>query len=141
QHRHLKRGAHGNGGFAWFQVNLDTVLLGELLEARAELIEGITFPGKVDTTTQADPLNLLEKIAETLLDLPQHAVEQGEITVLAVVVDHEAGNLIDHLLHFLRVPFTETAEGPRRVSDQPIGAADLRIESQAAGVIGRSIGK
>src|SRR5690606_13060509 len=31
EHRHFKRGAHGDGRFAWFQVNLYTVLLGELL--------------------------------------------------------------------------------------------------------------
>src|SRR5690606_11614528 len=141
QHRNFQRGAHGNGSFARLQIDLNPILLGELFQTGAELVQWIAFASEVDTTTQADPLDSLQQITEAFLDLPQHAVEQVKVTVFAIVVDHKTGDLVDHLLHLLRIPLAQSAERPRRVGNQPVGTADLRIEPQTTGVAGRSIGE
>src|SRR5690606_984330 len=79
EHRDLEGGAVGDGRFTRLQIDLHAIALGEGLEAGTEAIQRIAFAGEVDTATQAHPLHALEQRAETLLDLPQHAVEQVEI--------------------------------------------------------------
>src|SRR5690554_4670042 len=141
EHRDLKGGAVGDGRFTRLQIDLHAIALGEGLEAGTEAIQRIAFAGEVDTATQAHPLHALEQRAEALLDLLQHAVEQVEITVLAVVVDHETGDQGHHLFNLVGIPLAEAAEGACRVGNQPVGTADLGIETQAAHMVGRGVGK
>ncbi|MNV58211.1 hypothetical protein D3C71_1505730 [compost metagenome] len=85
----------------------------------------------MNAATQADPLDLVQQVAKTLFDVREHLVEQAEVTVLAVVVEHEAGDLLDHLFDLGRVPFAQAAERAGRVCQQVVGAADLRVDAQA----------
>src|SRR5690554_2910182 len=141
QHRHFQRGAVGDRRFTRLQIDLYTVSLGKGLETDTEAIQRIAFAGEVDTTTQTHPLDSLQQRAEALLDLLQHAVEQVEITVLAVVVDHEAGDQRHHLFDLVSIPLAQTAERSCRVGNQPVGTADLGIEAQAAHMVGRGVRK
>src|SRR5690606_36391251 len=141
EHRDLEGGAVGDGRFTRLQIDLYTVSLGKGLETDTETIQRIAFAGEVDTTTQTHPLDSLQQRAEALLDLLQHAVEQVEITVLAVVVDHETGDQRHHLFALVSIPLAQTAERSCRVSNQPVGTADLGIEAQATHMVGRGVGK
>src|SRR5690606_12464877 len=82
---------------------------------------------------QAHPAHLVEQLAEAFLDVPEQPVEQLEILVLAVVVDHEAVEAVDHFRHRARVVLAEPAERPGRIGDVEARSADLWIEPQAAG--------
>ncbi|MNJ30512.1 hypothetical protein D3C77_251110 [compost metagenome] len=85
----------------------------------------------MDTAAQAHPLDLVQQVTEALFDGAQHLVEQAEVAVLAVVVEHEAGDLLDHRFDFDRIPLAQAAERPRRIGQQVVGAAHLRVDAQA----------
>ncbi len=86
----------------------------------------------MDAAAEANPLDLVQQVAEAFLDGRQHLIEQSEVAVLAVVVEHETGNLPDDLLDLHRVPFAQAAERSRRVGQQIVGTADLRIDPKAS---------
>src|SRR5471032_2940413 len=80
-------------------------------------------------------------MAEAFLDGAQHLVEKAEVAVLAVVVEHEAGDLLDDLLDLLWIPLAQTAERTRRVGQQVVGAAHLRVDPQTANLAAGRFGK
>ena len=95
----------------------------------------------MDAAAEADPVDLVQQRAEAFFDGVQHLVEQVEIAVLAVVVEHETGDLLDHAFDLHRVPFAQAAEWTRRVSQQVVGAAHLRVDAQAAGLAFTALSK
>lgn len=117
EHGHFQRRAQGDRGLARLQVDLHAVAFGEGFQARAEGIQRVAFASEVNTATQAYPLHLLEQMAEALLDMGQHLVEQLETAVLAVVVEHEAGDLADHRLDLRRVVLAQAAVRTGRVGE------------------------
>ncbi len=131
EHRDFQRRTHGDRRFAGLQVDLYAEFFREGFQPRAEGIQRIAFAGEVDTAAEADPLDLFQQVAEALLDGCQHLLEQLEAGVLTVVVEHEAGNLADHRLDLRRIVFAQAAERARRIGQQVVGAADLRIDAQA----------
>src|SRR5690606_25405371 len=100
------------------------------LEPRAEGIDRVALAGEVDAATQADPLDLRDQMAEAFLDAGQHFVEQIEATILTVVVEHETADLADHLLDLRRIVLAQAAERTRRIGQQIVGAAHLRVDAQ-----------
>ena len=132
KHGDFQRGTQGDRRFARLQIHLHAVFFGESFQARAEGIDRIALACEVNAAAKADPLDLGDQVAETLFDGGQHLVEQLEAAVLAVVVEHEAGNLPHDLLDLRWVPLAEAAERTRRVGQQVVGAAHLRVDAQAA---------
>src|SRR5690606_32913483 len=112
--------------------DLHAVPAGERGEPVAELVEGITVAGEMDTAAQAHPVHALEDMPELRLHHAEEAIEKGEIGILAVVVDHEAGDLRQYLLDLRGIPLAEPAEGARRIGEVEARRADLRIETQSA---------
>ncbi|MNO68356.1 hypothetical protein D3C76_591820 [compost metagenome] len=141
EHGDFQRGALGDGRFARLQVHLHAVLVRERLQACAERVQLVVFTGEMDAAAQADPLDLVQQVAEAVLDGIEHLVEQAEVAVLAVVVEHEAGDLFDHLFDLGRVPFAQAAERAGRVGQQVVGAAHLRVDAQAANLAFGLFGK
>ena len=141
EHGDFQGGAVGDRRFAGFQVDLHAVLLGEGLEPRAECVQCIAFTGEMDAAAEADPLDLVQQRTEAFFDGAEHLVEQAEVAVLAVVVEHEAGDLIDHAIDLHRVPLAQAAERARRVGQQVVRAAHLRVHTQAAGLAFAAFGK
>src|SRR5690606_19065873 len=90
---------------------------------------------------KADPFGLLQQLAEALLDLAQHAVEQAEIAVLAIVVDHEAADAVHERHDLGLIPFAKTAERARGVCEIEGGGRDAGVETQATDDAGRIAGK
>lgn len=113
-------------------VHLHAVLFREGFQARTEGVQRVVLTGEVDAATEADPLDLVQQVPEAFFDVREHLVEQAEVAVLTVVVEHEAGDLLDHLFDLGRVPFAQAAERAGRVGQQVVGAADLRVDAQAA---------
>src|SRR5471032_121960 len=141
EHGDFQRSTVGDRRFSRLQVDLHAVLLGERLQTGAERVDGVAFAGEVDAAAEADPLDLVQQRAEAFFDGAQHLVEQAEIAVLAVVVEHETRDLLDHAFDLHRVPFAQTAERARRVGQQVVGAAHLRVDAQAAGLAFAAFGK
>ncbi len=109
QHGHFQAGAVGNGGFARFQVNLHAVLFGKLLQAGTEGFQGVTFAGKVNAATQADPLNLMEQMTKLGFDLAKNGIETLEAVIFTVVVQHKAGDFVQYGFDFGWVVLAQTA--------------------------------
>ena len=95
----------------------------------------------MDATAKADPFRQEQKRAELCLDIAEHAVEQREIGIFAVVVDHETADPIHDLLDLVDIPFAEAGERPGWIGKVETGRADHRIETQAAhdarGLVGK----
>lgn len=86
----------------------------------------------MDAATERHPVGLLQEGAELLLDVAQHAVEEVEIAVFAVVVDHEAGDHVHDRLDLFQIPFAQPREGAGGVREIEARGGDAGVQAQAA---------
>jgi len=70
----------------------------------------------MDPAAKADPFQALQQAAEFIFDPRKLPVEQVEIGVFAVVMDHEARDAVHHGFDLGLVPFPQAREGPSRIS-------------------------
>ena len=61
----------------------------------------------MDAAAKADPLHARQKRAEFFLNPRQLTVEQVEIGIFAIIVDHEARDPVDHTCDLVGIPFTK----------------------------------
>jgi hypothetical protein len=80
----------------------------------------------------ADPFQPPQQPAELLFDPRKLTVEQVEIGILAIVVNHEAGNPVHHSVDPCRIPFAQPAERPRRIGKVEPRGREPRVQAQAA---------
>src|SRR5690606_30742293 len=114
------------------QIDLDPVTIGEFPQDPAELVDRIVRSGKMNAAAEADPVHPSEEPAEPFLRLCQQLLEKAEISVLAIIVDHEAVDLIDDRSNPVGIPLAEAAEWPGRVSQIELRGTDPGIDAQAA---------
>src|SRR5690554_888054 len=100
EHGQFERRALRYRRFARFQIELHAKALRECTQSLAKRVDRVAFAGKMNAAAKADPLDLVQQSAETFLDLIQHLVKESKISVLAIVVDHEAADAIEHRFDF-----------------------------------------
>ncbi|CAB4327467.1 hypothetical protein BCH_02872 [Brucella sp. 191011898] len=115
ENRHFQCRGPGDRGFARFQIDLHAELFREGFQARAERIDRIIFAGKVNAAAKADPFNTVEKRTEFFFNIAQHTVEQAEIGIFAIIMDHKTGDAVHDLFNLRHVPFAKAAERARRI--------------------------
>src|SRR5690606_371382 len=133
QYADFKCRAVAHGRFAWFQIDLDVVLLGKAAQALAKGVHRIVLGRKADAATQADPLQLPQDGTVALLDLRQQVVESCKVVILAVVVDHDAVDPVHDGQNAFGSAFAQPAIGAGRVGQVETGATDARVQAQAHG--------
>src|SRR5690606_28018570 len=134
KHGDLKRGRMAHSGLARFQVDLNSVFFREFLQTFAEAVDWITLCSEADTAAKADPIQLFQKLAVTLLDITEQRVEPVEVGVLTVVVDHHTVDAIQCGLDTLGIALAQTAEFARGVRKVEAGTTDARVKAQADGL-------
>ena len=132
QHRHLKACRPSDGCFARFQINLHPEPFGKRLQPRRQPVHRITLAREMNPTTQTHPFQPRQQAAELLLDPRQLPVEQIEIVILAIVMDHEAGNPVHHPLDLARIPLAQSRKRPRRIGKVKAARRKPRVQPQPA---------
>ncbi len=135
EHADFERRGLGDDGVARLEIDLQAILFGERLEPRGQGVEIVALTGEMDAAAEADPVDALEERAELLLEPVQQRREGRKGIVLAIAVDHEAGDAIHRLLDAREVPFAEAAIGAGRVGEVEMGMADAGIDAEADGQV------
>src|SRR5690606_576968 len=126
----LERRAVGYGGLARLQIHFHAILFGERPQPPAKGIERIISAGEMDAAAEANPFYPFEPIAELLHRPRQKAVEELEILVLAVVVDHEPIDAAEHRPNLFRVPFAQAAKRPGGIGKIEFGRTYAGVQPQ-----------